>query len=725
MGVPMAVEMFGQYRLDELIGRGGMGEVYRAFDTARGRIVAIKRLPAQMSAEPEFRRRFEAEAALAARLNHPHIIPIHNFGEIDGRLYIDMRLVEGTDLATVLARQGPLRPVRAQHVIAQVAAALDAAHDTGMVHSDIKPSNILMANGLNGSSDADFVYLTDFGIAEMLSEAPTSLTDNAATAGSLQYMAPERFTNSRRDRRVDVYALGCLLFEVLTARKPFVAQDHPALMHAHLNMPPPRPSDLVPGLPAGLNAVVAQAMAKDPEHRYPTAGDLAAAVRAAVEGGGRQLPPAEPPWTTGVIAGTGSTGAAGEAEHPTSPGSASPQAPVNGQTPARRRHRRVLVALSALAVLLVIVGAGVVAFRLWPGRDVTEVRTEPDQTMGANPFMPPIGQDQPGVTPPGHAGGSYPGNTPGLYGGTRNQASCDPNALVAFLQSHPDKAAAWAAVEGIAVSDIPSYVARLTPVVQRSDTAVTNHGFSNGRPTVIPAVLQAGTAVLVDEAGVPRAKCYCGNPLTPPAVAKRVRYRGATWATFTPSEITRPQPASQPISWLPMADLTQNRLFWRHVGSHGEQDRLADPGTPTLEGTWTLTRTLVDCVHLEHCEASPTNTIRFTDCTDTQCTYLAGGTPQTVYLNSGTWSTSHDDPRLFYCTTPQGDTTWNTGTIGSSITVTSSRNVNGAQQAETFKGTQTQDASTNPPTCQDNPHITYEVTGVRSATSSATPTTTS
>ncbi len=267
--------LFGPYRLEGLLGRGGMGEVYRAHDTGRDRVVALKLLPPQLAGDADFTARFRRESRLAARLRDPHVVPIHDFGEVDGRLFIDMRLVEGTDLAAVLAQRHRLDPAHAVHVVAQVAAALDAAHRDGLVHRDVKPSNVLV------TGDAH-VYLTDFGIAH--STEATALTGTGTALGTIHYMAPERFLQGRSDRRMDVYSLGCLLHEVLTGRRPFPGDEVAAQMYAHVNLPPPRPSTIVPGLPPGLDDVVARAMAKDPAQRFDTAGALAAAARAALAG---------------------------------------------------------------------------------------------------------------------------------------------------------------------------------------------------------------------------------------------------------------------------------------------------------------------------------------------------------------------------------------------------------------------------------------------------------
>jgi serine/threonine protein kinase len=274
----MEPEMFGPYRLDALISVGGMGEVYRAFDTTRDRPVALKRLRPGLAADDEYQSRFRRESRRAGRLSSPHVIPIHNFGEIDGRLYIDMRLVDGADLHTFIADHGPLDPGAAVDVVRQVADALDCAHAAGLIHRDIKPSNVLLG-------ERGFVYLIDFGVARRDTGAASTLTATGSAVGTLAYMAPELFRCEAVDRRVDVYALGCLLFEALVGRPPFVGEGH-VLMHDHLYVDPPRASAEREGLPAGLDPVIRRAMAKDPDDRFSTAGELARAAQDALSAGG-------------------------------------------------------------------------------------------------------------------------------------------------------------------------------------------------------------------------------------------------------------------------------------------------------------------------------------------------------------------------------------------------------------------------------------------------------
>ena len=280
----MSPQEFGHYRLESLIGSGGMGDVYHAFDLKRGRAVALKLLPALFSGDPEFERRFRRESQVAARLREPHIIPIHDYGEIEGRLFIDMRLVDGgSSIATLLRDEGAMRPERAVHIISQVAEALDAAHNDGLIHRDVKPSNVLLTRH-------DFVYVVDFGIAHAVGHTASALTMTGTTVGTLDYMAPERFSSRTVDRRADVYSLACVLYECLTASKPFTGTDLPKLMYAHLYEPAPAPSAFDPSIPADLDEVVAAGLAKQPDDRFATAGALAEAASAALRPAGAAPP---------------------------------------------------------------------------------------------------------------------------------------------------------------------------------------------------------------------------------------------------------------------------------------------------------------------------------------------------------------------------------------------------------------------------------------------------
>lgn len=266
--------LFGPYRLLRLLGRGGMGEVYQAEDTRKHRVVALKLISSQYSDNPLFRARMQREADTAGRLTEPHIVPIHDYGEIDGHFFVEMRLIDGASLRTLLANYGPIAPARAVAVVRQVASALDAAHASGVTHRDVKPENILV------TAD-DFAYLVDFGIARAASDP--ALTQIGTTVGTYNYMAPERFTGDEVTHRADIYSLACVLGECLTGTPPYRTESVERLIAAHLLEPAPRPSQLRPGqVPPGLDQVIARGMAKNPEDRYRTAGDLAAAANDAL-----------------------------------------------------------------------------------------------------------------------------------------------------------------------------------------------------------------------------------------------------------------------------------------------------------------------------------------------------------------------------------------------------------------------------------------------------------
>ncbi|MEU2040200.1 protein kinase domain-containing protein [Nocardia niwae] len=270
MSAQSAGGTFGAYSLERLLGRGGMGEVWLAHDHD-GRAVALKVLSAAFTADSLYRQRFEREARLGARARNPHIVPIHAFGEVDGHLFLEMAYIDGIDLGTRL-KTGPLPPDRAVDVIAQAAEALDAAHAAGLVHRDVKPGNILLHT-------SGFVYLIDFGIARAADG--TALTATGLVVGTLGYMAPERFTGTV-DARSDVYSLACVLYETLTGQPPYGAGDPAQQMRAHLMTEPPRASRAVGGIPAELDDVIAQGMAKEPDARYGSAGEFAAAASTAL-----------------------------------------------------------------------------------------------------------------------------------------------------------------------------------------------------------------------------------------------------------------------------------------------------------------------------------------------------------------------------------------------------------------------------------------------------------
>lgn len=327
---------FGRYQLLELLGRGGMGEVWRAFDAETNRAVAVKVLSTHLANDSRFEERFRREAHAAAGLNDPHVVPIHNFGEIDGRLYVDMRLIEGHDLQALIS-DGPLHPSRAIGIIGDVAAALDAAHEVGLFHRDVKPSNILVAK-------SDFAYLIDFGIARAANEA--RMTSTGAVIGTWAYLAPERITGAD-DHRADIYALACVLYACLTGRQPFPGTSMEQQIGGHLALPPPCPSAHDSTLPTKFDDVVAKGMAKNPDDRYSTAGELAREARQALTAP-EASSPAETPIPSGTPAGY-RPGAETESRSPTS----SRFAPTNG------KRRWWGIAAATAATIAIVAAAGI------------------------------------------------------------------------------------------------------------------------------------------------------------------------------------------------------------------------------------------------------------------------------------------------------------------------------------------------------------------------------
>jgi predicted Ser/Thr protein kinase len=271
------------YRIERVLGRGGMGVVYLAEHLRLGRKVALKVLPPQMALDPDFRRRFQRESTMVAGLDHPNIVPVYDADEADGLLYISMRYVEGTDLRALLESEGPLEPERAVSIVEQIGRALDVAHADGLLHRDVKPANIL----ITGTAGIEHCYLADFGVGKRRASR-SGITATGAFVGTIDYIAPEQISGEEVDARSDVYSLGCVLYECVVGSPPFRRETEIAAMYGHLREPPPSASAARPGLPPAFDAVVDTALAKRKEDRYPTASGLADAARAALAG--RPLP---------------------------------------------------------------------------------------------------------------------------------------------------------------------------------------------------------------------------------------------------------------------------------------------------------------------------------------------------------------------------------------------------------------------------------------------------
>ncbi len=276
---------FAGYRIERRLGRGGMGILYLAVEPGLDRRVALKLIAPEAAAEEVFAKRFAEESRIAASIEHPNVVPIYAAGEESGVPFIAMRFVSGSDLGRRIAREGKLDPARAVALIAQVGNGLDAIHAAGLVHRDVKPANVL----LSGEEGSEHAYITDFGVARNVA-TQSGLTQTGRFVGTLDYVAPEQISGAAIDARVDVYALGCLLFKLLTGEVPFPREGEAARLYAHLNDPPPAPSLYVPEVPMALDDVVIRAMSKQPGDRYPSAGDLGRAAVAALSGTAVEIP---------------------------------------------------------------------------------------------------------------------------------------------------------------------------------------------------------------------------------------------------------------------------------------------------------------------------------------------------------------------------------------------------------------------------------------------------
>jgi hypothetical protein len=341
-----ADDEFAGYRIERRLGRGGMGILYLAVEPGLERKVALKLIAPEAAADEVFARRFAEESRIAASIEHPNVVPIYAAGETERVPWIAMRFVAGSDLGRRIAREGRLGPELAVALIAQVAAGLDAIHAAGLVHRDVKPANVL----LSGEPGAEHAYITDFGVARNVS-TESGLTQTGRFVGTLDYVAPEQISGEPIDARVDTYALGCLLFKLLTGEVPFPREGEAARLYAHLNDPPPAPSLHATAVPMALDDVVVRAMAKSPGDRYLSAGDLGRAAEAALGG-----TPVTVPERT-VATGAAATRERSQATTPTR------EAPTEklADGPAPRSARRLWIAGGALAVLVAAALAAILA----------------------------------------------------------------------------------------------------------------------------------------------------------------------------------------------------------------------------------------------------------------------------------------------------------------------------------------------------------------------------
>jgi hypothetical protein len=350
-------DQFAGYRIERRLGRGGMGLLYLALEPGLERHVALKLIAPEAADDEVFARRFAEESKIAASIEHPNVVPIYAAGEEAGVPFIAMRYVAGADLAKRLVREGRLDPAVAIELIAQIGNGLDAIHAAGLVHRDVKPANVL----LSGGDGAEHAYITDFGVARNVA-TESGLTQTGRFVGTLDYVAPEQISGGTVDARVDVYALGCLLFKLFTGEVPFPKDGEAARLYAHLNDPPPAPSLYVPAVSMALDDVVIRAMSKAPGDRYPSAGDLGRAAQAALQGEQPSLP--ERTVATGMAATRTSETVAAEPTEPTrslAGGQSETVAVPVAKAPDRRRLLAIAggaLALVAVAVLVILLSGG-------------------------------------------------------------------------------------------------------------------------------------------------------------------------------------------------------------------------------------------------------------------------------------------------------------------------------------------------------------------------------
>jgi predicted Ser/Thr protein kinase len=360
---------FGPYRIEAVAGQGGMGVVYKGTQAGLERAVALKVITPAFAHDEEFRARFQRESKLAASIEHQNVIPVYEAGEYDGTLFLAMRFVDGTDLKTLLSREGRLEPIRAARFVNQIASALDAAHAAGLVHRDVKPANALLAS-------QDHVYLTDFGLTKRAASG-SAMTKTGQMVGTVDYVAPEQVEGGSVDARTDVYSLACVLYHLLTGNVPFDKPTEMAKLFAHVHEDPPRPSEVVRGLPGALDDVVWRGMAKDPSKRYLSAGDLGRAALAAAE----QRTIAEPERS--VARGEAAPEPMTEAPTVQKPAFEADPAPLAASPPPAARRRNLKPwAIAAAAVVV----AGIVAALVTGGGNPAA------DTSTSSASLPPGGQ---------------------------------------------------------------------------------------------------------------------------------------------------------------------------------------------------------------------------------------------------------------------------------------------------------------------------------------------
>ncbi|MGQ0618006.1 MAG: DUF6777 domain-containing protein [Acidimicrobiia bacterium] len=566
------MEQIGRYRTERVLGSGTFGTVWLARDEALDAVVAIKVLADNWARDESFRRRFLEEARILWRAESDQLIRVHTVDELpDGRPYFVMDYADRGSLQDRMTERfaagGWFKVSEAMEVSLEIAAGLRVVHALGIAHRDLKPANVMYRSvpAHHGGDDLERLVLVDFGVARSLA---AGMGTTIAT-GTPHYMAPEQ-AEGRADYRSDVYSAAVILYELLGRRVPYPYESIGELMRAQARSAFPPLSSVRGDVPPELEAVVASGLATDPADRFADAASWTAALT------GQALPPPLPSPSPGPMGGetlgpeelqrARQSGAAPPRPPPPLPPAGPPGSGGPGGRPPK--GRRTVVAGSALVVAILAAVIGVLVVSGGgdaDGPSAAEVFLEPISSVGRDPFTRSVtpsrdeledadselaGLEVPdgelvGVSLgrldlPEAGGRGVPvvtGDAPGLYGGTNLLSVCDADRLRDFLEENADKAGAWAEALDIDADRIGDFIDGLTDVVLRADTRVVNHGFTAGRANPINAVLQAGTAVLVDRFGVPKVRCKCGNPLLPAQpLANDVAVQGDPWPDFSLAE---------------------------------------------------------------------------------------------------------------------------------------------------------------------------------------------
>jgi len=677
------------YVLRRVVGRGASSVVWEATQLSTGRPVALKLLEVDLR-DDDARGRFERERqAMAALSQHPHIVALYDAGVVDHSPWLALQLCARGSYAAALREHGPMPAADALDVLIRIGEALVAAHAQGVLHCDVKPANIMI-------TDYGSPALTDFGVAR---GTVSARSQTVAGGYSLDHVAPEVLNNARPTVVSDVYSLATTVWELLCGRAPFRDDSDvgPAPMVARI-LRGPLPTPILPGVPPELTALLTRMAAVDPATRPQSMAEAVATARglatprpAGVHAGpapaptligppATTLPPVSSPPGIGTAAtnppqppsaadgnrsappppaDTGWTPQPAFAAPAPPPPGGSGTAPPRGTGPPADRPRRRWPLVAALVVVVALLAGGGVWWWLGSRSDglVLHAASGPG-TLGAftSDFATttgPPGSVTASSLPRGIANrDAVPGATDGLYRGVKGSASCDRDRLADFLGGRPDLATAWVSAlrsdpglrwsrspTVLSSGDLATFVRELTPVLLRADTRVHEHGWSDGSAQDAQAVLQAGTAVLVDGYGVPRVRCASGNPLTAPeALRPGTTPPAGAWPGFDLGATVAVTGAGQNIREFGLTD-PADAAFRRPAGSLGPDDVDAVPATASPEGAFVLKGPQTAC-DLSDCSKTPTLEVPviISECTRSACTVRApdGQWDGAVPLTAGT-----------------------------------------------------------------------------------------